>query len=339
MTDKDFFYRRRYEALLEATRGWPWQLAAFYAILLDVIYRFEGRLPDDLGTIRTWIGPDISRYLWEKFRGELIARGKLFVDDEGFLRNPKADELIATRAEERKEKSARFGEKSGDIFAKKNAKKSSTASTDLFSGNNAGCSPIGTKPAIVPARAPADSHSHRHSQDESSGGKIIEEVAAIATQLGQQRGRYWETDYRRMIEQDGLTFGDVLEAAKAHRGDPIKSMRALAGLARKKRDDRMAGLRPDEDPDPGAVTGTEPTDAEWREYLERLLRSGVWIVERHGPAPGLPGCRVPADHAHAFLLLWQAQGSHPLKEMDRNLHFVRYPADNPDPETRATWPK
>lgn len=327
------WYRRNPAKFIGGTVGMTFDVKGSYSILLDLIYDGQGSCPDDGPWIVNILGVGMSVRRWNVIKAELVARGKITVAD-GRIFNPAATRELAKIE-------TKVGQSSGKVPGKnrdKSPDKTAEKQPELFAAN--GLTPTSpSKTSTVPARArESQSLEDRIEKTSTPAGKIIEEVAAIATQLGQERGRYWEQDYRRMTEQDGLTFGDVLEAAKAHRGDPIKSMRALAGLARKKRDDRMAGLRPDEDPDPGAVT-VEPSDEEWRDYLERLLRRGVWNDGKLGPAPGLPGCRVPADHAHAFLLLWRAQGSHPLEEMDRNFHFVRYPADNPDADFRSRWPK
>lgn len=337
MTDKDFFYRRRHEAFLEATRGWPWQLAAFYSILLDVIYHFEGKLPDDLGTIRAWIGPDLSEYLWKKFRGELIARGKLVEgigDGRRVLRNVKVDELIATRKEER-EKNPKENPKETQ---KKQAKKTEiepNGQGGLFNGSNGSWSLSGSYP-----RAPADS---LESESRVKGlgpdaATMIDQVDRIAETLGQKRGRYWEADYGRMIASEGFSFEDVLEAARAHKaksGELLRSMNGLKGLARLKHEARLErGHTPT--PAIGENGGDIPVD-DWKTALVKLALNGVWGTGRLGPMPGVEGYQGPRDLELAFLEQWKAQGSHPVNELDVTDNFVPYPAERPDDERRARW--
>lgn len=336
MTDdrsKMDWYRRNPAKFIGGTVGMTFDVKGAYSILLDLIYDGQGSCPDDGPWIVNILGVGMSVRRWNVIKAELVARGKITVEN-GRIFNPAATRELAKIETKVGQSPGKDPGKNRDKSTDKTAEKQ----PELF--DNKDLTPTRpSKSATVPARAPeSQSLEGQSREDVKTVGKVIEEVEAIATILRQQRGRYWEQDYRRMLDQDELTFGDVLEAAKAHRGDPIKSMRALSGLARKKRDDRVAGLREDATA-PADVTAPALTDADWREHLERLLRRGIWPVTMVGAAPGLPGSAVPPDHAEVFLALWRAQGSHPPEELDRNGHFVRYPADNPDDMLRSRWPK
>ncbi len=47
---------------------------------------------------------------------------------------------------------------------------------------------------------------------------------------------------------------------------------------------------------PEPVAQTEVTAAEWQRAVATFNHTGEWAPRRHGPEPGAPGCRVPAQY-------------------------------------------
>lgn len=332
---KDWYYPREPEKLLTATRGWPWQRAAFYALLLDVLYQLGGAVEDDVDKVRTWIGLDLKPKEFRDHRDALIRDGKLYRAADGMLRNPRVDRFFSKRGTEQKanssEKTAVTSPKQAKFSVGNSVKNESGFDGKKPKQNNAPPHQNDLLSETLPARA-RDSYSYSNSKtDESSNAaKVIVEVEQIAKALGQERGRYWERDYARMIE-DGLTFEAILEAAKAHRGDPLKGIYALKGLAWHK---QRNGVKSEPSSPAQSVT---LTDQQWGERLASLLRIGQWVASEAGPPPTREGHLVPAHLWAQWDKLWRAQGSHPIDEVDYSANIVRYPAERPSPLFRSFW--
>lgn len=314
------WYRRNPTQFFGGTVGMKWEVKCVYGVVLDLIYDANGRLADDPGRIVHYLGVGMSKQRWAAIRGELVEAGKLVVDPDGFLTNPRADRELAN------------GSKSGvdtanesrvlDLDYEKTGPIIPQQIGPVFRGRGNGNNdltlfePLQTP--TLPARAREESEEERESRDERKidSASVIVQVEAIAAVLGQPRGRYWETDFRRMVDRDGLDPADILEAANAHaeRGSgPIKSITSLAGLARKKRDDRNrsgngASSRP-------AVILQPANDEVWIERLNGALRRGRWAKDS-GPPPFSSLCAAPAPLLERFRQQWAQNGEHPLEVFD-----------------------
>lgn len=84
------YYKRFPRDFLEGSIGMGLEVKGAYAIVLDLIYMRDGRLPDDARFIAGQLGCSVRK--WTAIREELIARGKLQVH-EGIISNFRADYL------------------------------------------------------------------------------------------------------------------------------------------------------------------------------------------------------------------------------------------------------
>jgi 5-methylcytosine-specific restriction endonuclease McrA len=73
------YYKRFPRDFLEGTIGLSFEVKGAYAIVLDLIYMRDGRLPDDARFIAGQLGCSVRK--WTTIREELIARGKLQVHE------------------------------------------------------------------------------------------------------------------------------------------------------------------------------------------------------------------------------------------------------------------
>lgn len=321
MVLKRDWYKRNPAKFIGGTVGMRWESKCAYAVVLDLIYDGGGSCPDDAQWISNILGVGMSVRRWNAIRADLLSREKITISD-GRIYNETATALLAqdSTAVERPshERPLRIEDKQ--------PRKTDEKVTDLFAASG-----LGSKNAPETHGLPAGARESQ-SQNQSRLGLeiVVQHVESIAQALGQKRGKYWEQDFRRMIEVDGFDPVDVLEAARAHKGEPIRSINALRGLARRKRDDRLGG-------EPVVASSASATDEDWRLSLAMLGARGVWPEGKLGDMPGTPGYRGPKDLEIVFLDAWRAQGRHPVEELDRNDHFRRYPADDPDPERRARW--
>lgn len=64
-----------------------------YNTVIDLIYFRGGNLDDDDRELAGWMRCDVR--VWKRLKAELIEAGKLYIDD-GQIRNPRADEVLAT---------------------------------------------------------------------------------------------------------------------------------------------------------------------------------------------------------------------------------------------------
>ena len=87
------WYKRDPEAALEGMRKLTLEQRGAYNTVLDLIYLRDGNLPDDDRFIAGWLDVDVR--VWKRLRDGLITAGKLRIED-GFVRNSKADEVVAT---------------------------------------------------------------------------------------------------------------------------------------------------------------------------------------------------------------------------------------------------
>lgn len=84
------YYKRFPRDFLEGTIGLSFETKGAYAIVLDLIYMRDGRLPDDARYIAGQLGCSVRK--WTAILSELVAAGKLQVLD-GIISNFRADYL------------------------------------------------------------------------------------------------------------------------------------------------------------------------------------------------------------------------------------------------------
>jgi hypothetical protein len=338
------FYKRNPSEFFSSTFDFPWELKVVYGLVLDLIYLDQGSTPDDAQRIATMLGNGMTVRRWNMLRADLIARGKIEVIN-GRLFNGRATREFLRQGR----KPPGYTENTAsppEIIDPKNAEKIEPKIDgknlgDLLAANGLvenGAPPgPGEKPRFTPSPAPVRREVEVEVEIESTV-VVIQNVEKIAEALGQARGKYWEADYRRMTGE-GLTFEAILEAAKAHRGDPLRGLSALRGLAaRKQQDLDWKGKKSS----PGGIVGTTITSAshselDWEKALGVLLRFGAWVASEYGPPPTRPGHVVPPGPYAKWKALWDRQGQHPLDELDASSNRVKYPAENPNAWARSLW--
>lgn len=112
MGDMDF-YKRYHDVALAGMRALPSDEYKAYGLIIDLIYSMDNRVPDDDLYIAGWCGFRVS--LWKKVKTSLIAKEKIYIEN-GFIRNGKADKVIARAVQSSQkvsESNAEKGRKSG----------------------------------------------------------------------------------------------------------------------------------------------------------------------------------------------------------------------------------
>ncbi len=337
------WYKREPAKFFAGTVGLSWEVKAIYGLVLDLIFDARGKLPNDADRIVNYLGTGMTKQRWSRVLQELVEREKLRIID-GFVTNDKMTRDIA-RAEKSpgdapavalsslktgQETLPKTGQEKTDLF-------DATANKDkgiaLPEGSRNGEKDPNISP--VPARA---RETQTQTKTKTSTADVVLQVEEIAKALNQSRGRYWEHDYRRLIDE-GLEYGDILEAARAHRGPPIKGLNGIAGLARAKQGARLAGRRTST-PAPEAdrpVDTSAMTDKDWERHLALFLRLGSWDAAKHGPPPTRQGHLVPPGPYGRWLNLWRINGEHPAEEVDTGGNIVPFPSTRPSEFMRAMW--
>lgn len=325
------------EPFFGGTEDYDFETKSAYALVLFMIYGSRrGRLQDDPQKIARKMG--FSTRKWNQVRAQLLADEKLQIDPDGFLVNRKATayfdaklpivqtnrrKLLENTREKRPEKRP---EKRGDKIKE-------TTDQGLPLDEN-------PKKRHIHARESESESESELDKDKTALGIVIGQVDQIAQALDQKRQRYWEDQYRIMLENEELTFEDVLAAAQQHKANGSEHLRRLSGLvslAKSKRDARVRGSGKRY-----AATVTPANDApveakDWKEAMVKLAYRGVWPDARLGALPGTEGYAGPKDLEAAFLVGWHKQGAHPLEELDASNYFVPYPAERPVPDRRTRW--
>jgi uncharacterized protein YdaU (DUF1376 family) len=345
-----YWYKRDPAEFFASTHGMSWETKTTYSLVLDLIYLDQGRTPDDAHRIRNYLGSGMTGQRWKAIRADLIGRGKLVAED-GFLTNPRATREFARRGSSAGIEYVSDGniEKTGPKIPEKISGKRWQENTDLFPVATADNNDIGQKTTAetppknvvagpVPARARQNESQSQSEKESTTTVDVITQVQALAVILDQPRGRYWEVDYRRMLEE-GISAQAIEEAARAHRGGPIRGLSALRGLAQRKQQDLTWKKKADH---PGGIVGAvitseTHTPRAWEEQLLMLLNIGNWPASTHGICPTRPGHVVPEAIFDKWHRLWVAQGAHPRFEYDRNAYKKPYPAEEPSPQSRAQW--
>lgn len=98
------YYKRFPRDFLEGTIGLSFEVKGAYAIVLDLIYMRDGRLPDDARYIAGQLGCSVRK--WTAILAELVKAGKLHVQS-GVITNFRADYLT--------EESRKYQDKQAEI--------------------------------------------------------------------------------------------------------------------------------------------------------------------------------------------------------------------------------
>jgi uncharacterized protein YdaU (DUF1376 family) len=98
------YYKRFPRDFLEGTIGLSFETKGAYAIVLDLIYMRDGRLPDDARYIAGQLGCSVRK--WTGILADLVAAGKLQVEG-GIISNFRADDLT--------EESRKYQDKQSEI--------------------------------------------------------------------------------------------------------------------------------------------------------------------------------------------------------------------------------
>ena len=87
------WYKRYPRDFLEGTALLPFELKCAYALLLDLIYIQNGRLPDDARYIAGVLGCSVRK--WNSIRQALLENEKIYING-AFIANFRADKLLIT---------------------------------------------------------------------------------------------------------------------------------------------------------------------------------------------------------------------------------------------------
>ena len=112
------WYKRDPKAALEGMAELTLEECGAYNIVLDLIYRNGGKLLDDDRFICGWMRCDMR--IWRRIKNRLLERQKVYIED-GFLRNKKADEVVAkalAKGLTNRELNIIKGRKSGEVRRK-----------------------------------------------------------------------------------------------------------------------------------------------------------------------------------------------------------------------------
>ena len=99
------YYKRFPRDFLEGTIGLSFEVKGAYAIVLDLIYMRDGRLPDDARYIAGQLGCSVRK--WTAILAELVEAGKLQVSQDGIISNFRSDYLT--------EESRKYQDKQAEI--------------------------------------------------------------------------------------------------------------------------------------------------------------------------------------------------------------------------------
>lgn len=108
------YYKRYPRDFFEGTIGMSFELKGCYSLVLDLIYMQNGALPDDPRYISGLLGCSVRA--WNKWRGELIAMGRIS-SENGIISNFRADkELESLRSfQDNQSKKASIPRKNNDL--------------------------------------------------------------------------------------------------------------------------------------------------------------------------------------------------------------------------------
>ena len=221
------YYPRYTQDFLRATTGWPLELKGAYAVLLDLIYLNDDRLPDDPQYIAGNLGCSVRK--WNQIRAELLARGKLILR----LSEDNLEIISNKRAEKETIKLRRYADKQRENGTKAHENKALASATATPSA-----------PPKADARSEPPPHNAREIEDkdkkEEEGARAREAEnfillrSAVGLDPAAPPSRYWQDDavepWVTRWRKAGLTDDQILAEAKASRAknpEPPEGPKAL----------------------------------------------------------------------------------------------------------------
>ena len=186
------YYKRFPRDFLEGTIGLSFEVKGAYAIVLDLIYMRDGRLPDDARYIAGQLGCSVRK--WTAILAELVAAGKLRVVG-GIISNFRADYLT--------EESRSYQDKQREIAGKPRK-------------NNA-------------QRQPKPSQSEPEPEREANASLSIARTGPTATEIARGFVLFW-TEYPKRVGKDAAAKSFANAMRRAGGSDPLETI--MDGLRR-----------------------------------------------------------------------------------------------------------
>jgi len=261
------YYKRFPRDFLEGSIGMGLETKGAYAIVLDLIYMRDGRLPDDPRFIAGQLGCSVRK--WTAIREELIARGKLKIE-AGFISNFRADYLL--------EETRKYRDKQAEIASK--PRKNNTLQQPqpiqpepepekiIEANASLSSAPPPASPMTYPEPFEAAWKAYPHVKGRSSKPKAL---------------GHW----RRLSPATRQALPSAV-ARYARDGREPKAECGAPAMQRWLADARFADWMPEAESSAGVWT-----DDRWSAVVA-LNRDEGWWSDNLGPKPGEPGCRVPA---------------------------------------------
>lgn len=205
------YYKRFPRDFLEATIGLSFEVKGAFAIVLDLIYMRDGRLPDDARYIAGQLGCSVRK--WTAIRAELVAAGKLTAQN-GIISNFRADYLT--------EETRKYQDKQAEIAGKPRKNKPLVQPEPSQAEAEPEPEPKVIRLAAVEAGDDwPDGNAFQHAK------LLVIECETARLDLDRQQGLVTSTGRLHQWRQDGATWTyDVLPVVKViarKQGPPIKS--------------------------------------------------------------------------------------------------------------------
>lgn len=270
------YYKRFPRDFLEGSIGMSLETKGAYAIVLDLIYMRDGRLPDDARFIAGQLGCSVRK--WSAIREELIARGKLKVE-EGFISNFRADYLL----EETRKYQDNQAEKAGRPRKNKDLPQPRPSQSEP--------EPEKKEEPTVPCPVEPDAPKAEEQKAVPLAGPTqgqLDQIWALTPRLGRERSS--RGDLKRAVTASmrrGNPFDAILAGVEAAYASETYSDRHAKGVHRLVEQDRFLSFIEAEPEQPQA----EAEDP-WPFRLSCWQRDRHWR-EAWGPPPDKPGCRAP----------------------------------------------
>jgi uncharacterized protein YdaU (DUF1376 family) len=253
------YYKRFPRDFLEGTIGLSFEVKGAYAIVLDLIYMRDGRLPDDARFIAGQLGCSVRK--WTAIREELIARGKLQVH-EGMISNFRADYLT--------EESRKYQDKQAEIAGKPRKNNAlpqpQPSQSESEPEEEEPPTPKGEKRRKPRTAIPAD----------FPDAEAIAEGQAKARSVGANVDAAAQAErFRNHAAQNDRRCADWRAAWRNW----------MAGAVEKAPKTAIAALT-------ARTAPPSPADR-WDGVVREFRANGYWNRDDNGPPPGREGCRAP----------------------------------------------
>ena len=277
------YYKRFPRDFLEGTIGLTFEEKGAYSIILDLIYARDGRLPDDARFIAGNLNCSVRK--WTAIRAALIEKGKLRIDG-GLISNLRADYLL--------ESTRKYQDKQAENRAAPN--------------KNNGLQPPKTDHSRDYPEPEPEKKEDAKASLSAEAGRPLEKPLSVTKADAQA---IWQLAPRKARERSSMADVQRALEAASRRGHAVAAVtegirRAYAnedatkdagqyakGVHRLIEGDRwLSFVEPvvDFHVERLARWGLD----EWRAALDRQRETGRWPLSL-GPAPGEPGCMVPAE--------------------------------------------